>query len=82
MTFEQAVTLLEIAVTELRENYSLLGFRDERGGKTALHIGSQAIFEALPAEAKLDGKEGRYEHYYKEVGDVRYICLYGKQNTE
>lgn len=81
MTFEQAVTLLEIAVTELRENHNLLGFRDLSGGKIELHIRSQATFEALPEDAKFDGGDGRYEHYHKEVGDVRYICLY-EQNTE
>lgn len=82
MTFEQAVTLLEMAATELIENHSVLGFRDLSGGKIELHIRSQAIFEALPADAESKGKSGIYEHFHKEIGNIVYVCLYEKQNTE
>lgn len=82
MTFEQAVTLFEIAAEELRGNHGVLGFRDLESPRIELHINSEELFESMPGEALLKSTSEDYEHYTKAVGKVTYVCLYKKQNTE
>ncbi|MEN6387226.1 MAG: hypothetical protein ABFD79_18760 [Phycisphaerales bacterium] len=81
MTFEQAVTLFEIAVAELKDQ-GVIGLRDLSDGKVELHIASKEIFEAMPGEAILKSITEDYDHFYKTVGNIDYVCLYQKQNTE
>lgn len=81
MTFEQAVMLLEIAERELKENHGVLGIRSTSKG-TELHIRSKETFESLPGEAELTTSTEDFDHFEKTVGNITYICLYKKPNTE
>ena len=78
MTFEQAVTLFELAAGEMK-NQGVLGFRDLSGERIEIHIGPDKVFEAIPGTAQADGRSEKYDYVKKIVGNRVYLHLYRRQ---
>lgn len=81
MTFEQAVTLFELAAAEMKSQ-GALGFRDLSDERIEIHIGPDAVFEAIPGTAQSDCKTENYEHVRKTAGKFVYLHLYRRPEDQ